>query len=33
MGGGLDVRGLEEGGDDDDAAGAGGEDLGQGLRG
>ena len=32
-GGGLDVGGLEEGGDDDDAAGTGGEDLREGLAG
>ncbi len=31
--GGLDVGGLEEIGDDDDAAGSGGEDLRQGLAG
>ena len=31
--GGLDVGGGEEVGDDDDAAGTGGEDLGEGLAG
>ena len=32
-GGGLDIRGLKQGGDDHDAASSGGEDLRQGFRG